>query len=610
MTTAQPAHQPLSLWPGVAIVALQWLLRFGVPTAFPEYFIYAVGGSLVLTLLFILWWAFLSRAPMVERWVVILFALGATALSMKFLDKSIATAGQGMMFPLFCPPFFCLTVVASLVLSRHLSPNLRRASVAVAIVLTCLGWMTVRINGITGDAHPDYAWRWAKTDEAKLLAQPVAILPVTTAASNKGATAALAPEPASPEVNPKTIAKEAEDPDIAPPLPTKVNFVWPGFRGPHRDGVVPGTRINTDWAAKPPVELWRRAIGPGWSSFVVNSELIYTQEQRGDDEMITCYNASTGKPVWAHRDPARFWDSHAGAGPRGTPAFHSGRVFAMGATGIVNALNASDGALIWTRNAAQDTGAKIPGWGYAASPLAVDDIVVVATSGILAAYDAATGEPRWTGPKGGDSYSSPHPATIDGVEQILLLSATGVTSIAPTDGKVLWKYEWKSDTRIMQPVVMPGGHLLLTKGDALGGDSLRRIAIAHTDAGWTTEERWTSPGLKPNFSDSAVHGGHIFGFDGAILSCVDLTDGKRKWKGGRYGHGQFVLLSDQGLLLVLSEEGELALAKADPTGFTELSKIRVFDDKSWSHPVVAGDRLFMRNSSEMVAYRLPAEAGR
>jgi hypothetical protein len=402
---------------------------------------------------------------------------------------------------------------------------------------------------------------------------------------------------------------EAEaDKDLAalPPAPaaTTRGADWPGFRGPDRDGAVRGVRIATDWAASPPVELWRRPIGPGWSSFAVHGGLVYTQEQRGNDEEVSCYRLATGGSVWTHRDPVRFWESNAGPGPRATPTLARGRVYTLGATGILNALDAASGAVVWSRNAAADTKVETPGWGFTGSPLVVGDAVIVATSGRLAAYDAATGEPRWLGPEGGGGYSSPHLATFDGVAQVLLLRGARSTSVAPADGSLLWEHRGEPGVSILQPALTVDGDVLVAGGDAMGGTGIRRLAVAHGPAGWTATERWLSKGLKPYFSDFVVHEGRAYGFDGSILSCIDLADGTRKWKGGRYGHGQLLLLPEQDLLLVLSEEGELALVQANPDAFTEVARVPAIEGKTWNHPVLAGDTLLVRNGEEMAAFRL------
>ncbi len=206
----------------------------------------------------------------------------------------------------------------------------------------------------------------------------------------------------------------------------------------------------------------------------------------------------------------------------------------------------------------------------------VDGAVIVAVSGQLAAYDLATGEPRWVGPAGGVSYSSPHLVTIDGVAQVLLLSGAGATSVTPADGKRLWEHAWPGFP-IVQPAVIADGDFLIT---ADGQSGTRRIAVANGPGGWTVEERWRSIGLKPYFNDFVVHDGHAFGFDGRILACIGVEDGKRRWKGGRYGNGQLVLLPDQDLLLVLSEQGELALVRATPDQFTELARFPAIEGKT------------------------------
>jgi outer membrane protein assembly factor BamB len=365
--------------------------------------------------------------------------------------------------------------------------------------------------------------------------------------------------------------------------------------------------IATDWSQRPPVELWRKPIGPGWSSFAVRGDVIYTQEQRGEDEIVSAYSLRTGEPVWRHRDPARFWESNGGAGPRGTPTLgDDGRVYAFGGTGILNSLDGASGKTMWSRNAASDVKANIPDWGFSSSPLLVGDLVVIGIAGQMAAYDRATGAPRWRGPAHGFSYSSPHLVTIDGVDQILLPSASGTTSVA-RDGTVLWNHEWAGGT-IIQPGRTPDGDLLLSVLGGTGGAGIRRIGITRTDGKWTTQERWTSTGLKPYFNDYVVHNGHAYGFDGSILASIDLKDGKRIWKGGRYGNGQLVLLADQDVLLVASEEGDVALVGAKPDQYTELGRFKAIEGKTWNHPVVVGDVLLIRNGEEMAAFRLPRPA--
>ena len=604
-TDVPTARKPLRLWPGVVIVILQWLGRFVVPVFVPAAVFYGLIGGLVGGLAVVVWWVFFSRAPWSERLGAVILMIVALFATPLILDKSIATGAMGMLFPIFAIPGISLAFVAWAVTSRRLSDGPRRASMAAAILLASGAWALVRTGGITADFHNDFAWRWAPTPEERLLArsgdEPTALpAPLPSALPSAPAAAATPAEP------PKVKASDEPTTPSTAPAARETGADWPGFRGPERNGIVRGAHIETDWSASPPVELWRRPIGPGWSSFAVRGDLLYTQEQRGEDEVVACYSVTTGKPVWRHRDAARFWESNAGAGPRGTPTLSNGRVYSLGGTGIVNALDARSGAVVWSHNAASDTGAKTPTWGFAGSPLVVDDLVIVAASGHLVAYDIATGEWRWLGPSGGGaSYSSPHLSSIDGVAQVLLLSAAGLTSVTPADGKLLWQHAWKGYP-IVQPALTADGDVLISVSDQSG---TRRLAVAQGPGGWTVAERWTSDGLKPYFNDFVVHNGHAFGFDGRILACIDLKDGTRKWKGGRYGQGQLVLLPDQDVLLVLSEQGELALVGATPDQFKELARFPAIEGKTWNHPVLVGDVLLVRNGQEMVAFRLSLAGG-
>ncbi len=593
----------LRLWPGVLIVAVQLLLRFALPAVYEDGLLISVGAGVVGMVLVFVWWAFFSRAPVADRWGILLWAVVAMAAArLLLLDPSLAKGMMGLLFFIYAPPFISLALVGSAVLARNLPHMQRRAAMAGAILAACAGFGLLRTDGITGAGHSQFAWRWSKSAEEQLLAK----LPqIEAAAPPTGVNPQPVPaEPPSAKAT-EPVPTPAPVPVETKPISVPDNSPWPGFRGPGRDSVVRGSRIRTDWNVSAPVELWRRPVGPGWSSFAVGDGVFYTQEQRGESEVVSCYNAVTGEPVWTHRDAARFWESNAGAGPRGTPALHGGRVYALGATGILNALDARTGSVVWKTNAAADTGAKTPGWGFAGSPRVVGDLLVAAVSGRLAAYELETGKRRWLGPEGGGvTYSSPHARTLAGVPQILLIGGRGVSSVSPTDGVLLWKHDLPGNA-ILQPAVTPDGDLLLTAGDSGGATGTRRIRVRREGSRWTTGEVWATTGLKPYYNDLVIHAGYAYGFDGSILACIDLQDGTRKWKGGRYGHGQMLLLRDQDLLLVLSEEGELALVSATPGQFTEVARIKAIEGKTWNHPVIVGDLLLVRNGEEMVAYRLP-----
>ena len=574
----EPTRQkPLRLWPGVVAAVLLALLWFGAPlvSSESEAGLIAVLGGFVGALAIVVWWAFFSRAPRSERWGAVVLIIVALVATPRILDQSVAQGNLGFQFFIYAVPTLGLAFVVWAAASRRLAAVPRRVSMVATILLACGVWALVRSDGLAGDGMPEFAWRWAETAEERLLAH----------AAGEDVPTAL---PSTPAASKKAGKKGAE---------------WPGLRGADRDGIIHDLRIETDWAASPPVELWRRPIGPGVSSFAVRGSLLYTQEQRGEDEIVAAYDVTTGEPVWRHRDTARFWDSHVGAGPRATPAVGDGRVYTLGATGILNALDADDGAVVWSRNAASDTGARDPLFGFVSSPLVVDDVVIVSTD-TLVAYDLDTGDRRWVGPPSGGSYSSPHFLTIDGVAQIVLLSHTGAISVAPADGTPLWEHPWPG-IGIMQPALTAEGDLLISMVD--GGArpiGTRRISVAHEADGWTIEERWTSRGLKPSFSDVVVHDGHAFGFDGRIMACIDVEDGTRSWKGGRYGSGQLLLLPDQDLLLVVSEQGELALVRATPNEFVELGRFPAIEGKTWNQPVLVGDTLLVRNGEEMAAFRL------
>ena len=324
-------------------------------------------------------------------------------------------------------------------------------------------------------------------------------------------------------------------------------------------------------------------------------------------ETVVCYLADSGREVWTQEIKSRFEDSLGGPGPRATPTLAGDGLFVLGATGHLMRLDPKSGEIVWQTDLRKVAGREPPMWGFCSSPLVTDSVVIVHAGGAgdkgTLAFDISTGELKWSAPSGDHSYSSPQLSTVAGESLVLMLSNKGIELLEPKTGTIRLSYEWKTDNyRDLQPQVIDGNLILLPTGM---GSGTRCIRVDKAGEQLTTDELWTSRDLKPDFNDFVVFQGHAFGFDSAIFTCIDLTTGKRKWKGGRYGKGQVLLLEDSGLLLIAGEHGDVILVKADPSSHSELAKFQAITGKTWNHPVVIDDRLYIRNAQEAACYRLP-----
>jgi outer membrane protein assembly factor BamB len=445
------------------------------------------------------------------------------------------------------------------------------------ILLGTWGYYSLlRIDGMSGAFDTQLSWRWNPTAEDRFLA----------ARKDRGAGADAGDSPARTEIT-------VSDAD------------WPGFRGAGVDSRYTGAPIATHWTESPPRQLWKRPVGPGWSSFAVVGNRIFTQEQRGEEEIVSCYDADTGRELWSFADRARFEEVVAGAGPRATPTFFQSRIYAAGATGMVHCLDASTGQSIW-RASMVGPDVKLPEWGYACSPMIAGNTVVLLpgrpTGAAVVGLDADTGRQLWAVGDGNHSYTSLQPATLAGVRQLLALTSEGLMGIDPAggEGKILWFHSWPAEqiTRCVQPYVEDDTILIST----YFGVGSRKVKVSHDEGNWSTTVLWESQDMKPYFNDLVVLDGHAYGFDGSIFCCLNLETGKRTWKGGRYGNGQVLLLERQRLLLVLSEQGDVVLLEANPRERKEIAQFHALDGKTWNHPVVAHGKLFVRNGAEMACY--------
>lgn len=380
---------------------------------------------------------------------------------------------------------------------------------------------------------------------------------------------------------------------------------WSGFRGDSRDNHVSSTSFATDWTANPPRELWRRRVGEAWSSFAVVGDYAFTQEQRGPNEVVVCYHAETGDEIWINQLAERFTETGR-AGPRATPTFLDGKLYTQSGMGTLQCLNASTGEVSWARSVPTDSGAEVPQYGYASSPLVVDGLVIVFASGPdgkgVAAYNAEDGEVAWTSGAGTHGYTSGHLANLAGTDQVIFSSDIGVESFNPSDGIVLWKNEWatKINPRCVQPILLGNDSLVI--GSA-GGVGTRRLSISKSGDDWSVTEDWQTTDFEPFTGDSVYHDGFIYGFNNRNLMCVDADSAEIRWKSKPYA-GQVLLIPEMKMLLVLAENGMVKLIEANPEAEVEIAKLKAIAGKTFNHPVIANGRLFVRNGEEAACFAL------
>ncbi len=574
---ATTAVRTLRSWPALLLIALGVLTRFGpgfLEGGMSTYFLVGLIGPLLCSVLILLWWPAASRATGQERlW-------GFVAL-LAFVSATVALADPSMRGPgtiqLTLPMGMGIFALVVTVLAAR-RPIVRTG---LALLLAGVGFgfsLLLRNEGANGEYWLDTRWRWSRSAEEAMLADRKQEAP-SQAIQAVRATNALSL--ANPE--------------------------WPGFRGADRAARARGPLIATNWIAQPPRQLWKIPVGPAWSSFAVAGKFLFTQEQRGRLETVVCYDATTGREVWTQQMEVRFDDPLGGPGPRATPALTSDGLYASGATGLFFCLNPITGHVVWLHDLAKVAGRKPPGWGFSASPAIAGSVVIIYAGGAgdkgVLAFNLESGAPIWSAAAGNDSYSSPQVSIIAGVEMVLMLTNEGLVFLDPATGKERLNYPWKySSYRALQPHVIGDDTVLLPTGMSTG---TRAIRVTKTNDQFAAAELWTSRILKPDFTDLVSHQGYLYAIDGGILTCVDLRSGERRWKGGRYGKGQVLLLEDSGLLLVLTEQGRVVLLRAEPTAHTELGSFKAIEGKTWNHPVVVGDRLYVRNAQEAACYVLP-----
>ncbi|HVW37437.1 MAG TPA: PQQ-binding-like beta-propeller repeat protein [Pirellulales bacterium] len=281
-------------------------------------------------------------------------------------------------------------------------------------------------------------------------------------------------------------------------------------------------------------------------------------------------------------------------------------VYSFGATGLLNCLDRRSGRRLWSVDVLPDNESGNLIHGLSGSPLIVDDLVVVSAGGkgekSLVAYDRKTGRCVWRAGDDPAGYGSPLVCTLAGRRQIVILNRPGLAAHDVETGRLLWTFPWANaaETNCSQPIPVGEQRLFVSSGYGKGC-ALLQVEL-RKNGEWRVQPIWISRSLKTKFTSAVIHAGHAFGLDDGILCCVDLDDGRRRWKAGRYGHGQVLLAGDT--LLVQCESGDVALVAADPAEYRELARFAALASKTWNYPALAGRWLVCRNDREAVCFEL------
>lgn len=451
-----------------------------------------------------------------------------------------------------------------LILLSRLPWRKRVLGVLAAVLALATLPVLLRIRGVSGDLVPIVEFRWKS------------------------------PRETAPPLSPASAIQTNVHPELS----------FPQLAGPNRNGELSEPRLATNWLESPPRLRWRKPAGAAWSGFVVAGQRAVTQEQQGESEAVVCYDLLSGQVIWTHTDSARYATTIAGEGPRATPTIVSNLVYTMGGTGLLNCLNLHDGTKRWSRQVLTDHGASLPDWGLAASPLVWKDQVLVTVGGprqsALASYRAEDGEPLWSAGTGGPDYSSPVVLPLLGQEQIVLFTTSGLNGMNDSD-EMLWQYPWPGGhPHISLPLLLDTNSFVASSGYGTGAE---RIRLERGQDGKISAHRvWKSLAMKSKFGMLHEQDGFLYGLDDGMMACVDLADGKRRWKDGRYGHGQSLLVA--GSILMMAENGEIILIQPNPERLVELARFRVLSAKTWNPPCLAGEYLLVRNDQEMACFQL------
>ena len=380
---------------------------------------------------------------------------------------------------------------------------------------------------------------------------------------------------------------------------------WPQWRGARRDGMSAEKGLLKQWPPKGPPLAWQaKGAGEGYSSFSVASGRLFTLGARGDTEYVIAFDAASGKPLWATPHGRRF-SNDRGDGPRATPTVDGDRVYAFGASGDLSVLDAASGKIVWTQNLLQKFGGGNIQWGLSESPLVLSDRIIVAAGGRGAAIVALRkddGSLLWRALNDEPGYSSAILHEFNGMRQAIFFMAERALAVNVNNGRLLWSYNRVANRTANIATPIARGDRVFLSSDYGTGAAL----LALGEDGQAREVYFTNE-MRNHHASSVLVGDYLYGFSSSILTAMHFDTGKVAWRDRSVGKGSVVFADER--LYLYSENGIVGLAEANPAGYREHGRfqLRTGNLPTWSHPVVAGGRLYLRDQDTIYAYNVAAK---
>ena len=386
---------------------------------------------------------------------------------------------------------------------------------------------------------------------------------------------------------------------------------WPQWGGPQRDFAATPTPLAATWPAAGPRELWRRPLGEGFSAIAVASSRLFTLYRRGEQEVVVSLDAATGATVWEYAYAAPFtpeYDMQHGPGPHATPLVVGERVFAVGATGVLHALDRASGRLLWRRELIGELGGTLRPNGYACSPIAFGDNVMLFVGGkgqAVVAFRQGDGAVAWRSGDFRNSASSPLLIDVQGEPQLVAFLYDEVAGFDPRDGRLLWTRPHVTEYGLNVSLPVWGGDGLLFVSAAYGSGS-RMLRVTRVGARTDVEELWQSRLMRLHFGNAIRLGDFVVGSSGdfgpAPLTAVDARSGQVLWRNRSLARATLLRAGER--LILLDEDGQLAIGSATREGLQLDAKCQLFDGLAWTVPSLDGSVLYARDRKQIVALDL------